>query len=330
MLITQEKTNIKYLLIVVILAVFAGGTIIGTSKMMDQYYQQPSSQQIQSVKDETADWKTYTNEIYDYSFKYPPEAIISEVSLGDFVMDYRENYEKYTGKICITVRYKQAQLYISAPENKDNRYAYCPFPGLGIGEQFSSKSISESISIAGKIYTAKGSEIIFKKNGLHDEFLYLRVENETNFFYSVIGAKSETEILNQKAIINQMLSTFNFLDQNFSGTIEGSLGYPSEGIPADMKVCAENIKTKEQYCTSTHIENSKYKYGKGYKINLPPGDYYVFATLLSLGDYKAYYSEFVTCGIKVGCSSHDPIKVTVADGEIIENIDPQDWYKTNP
>ena len=112
-----------------------------------------------------------------------------------------------------------------------------------------------------------------------------------------------------------------------SGFIEGSLGYPSELIPPELKVCAENILTKEIYCTEDHIEDTKYTYGKGYKIEAPIGDYYVYAMLPDQEDNKAYYSEFIACGLKTDCLSHEPIKVTVKKGETAENVDPQDWYK---
>lgn len=111
------------------------------------------------------------------------------------------------------------------------------------------------------------------------------------------------------------------------GTIEGSLSYPSESIPEDMKVCAEDIVTTKQYCTDTQIPDQKYTYGEGYKIEVPASSYYVFATTKIMGDYKAYYSEFVTCGLSVDCLSHQPIKVTVEAGQTTSNIDPQDWYK---
>ena len=45
------------------------------------------------------------------------------------------------------------------------------------------------------------------------------------------------------------------------GVIEGSLSYPSDFIPP-MRVCAEDINTKEQYCTTEHIKDSKYIYGQ--------------------------------------------------------------------
>ena len=114
-----------------------------------------------------------------------------------------------------------------------------------------------------------------------------------------------------------------------TGIIEGSLGYPSDFIPEEMKVCTEDVHLKKQYCTEKHIQGEKYTHGIGYRIEVPTGDYYVFATLPSWGDYRAYYSEFVTCGLKVDCPSHKPIIVKVKANEIISNIDPMDWYGTS-
>lgn len=108
------------------------------------------------------------------------------------------------------------------------------------------------------------------------------------------------------------------------GTIEGSLSYPSEGIPP-MNICAEDINTKKQFCTTEHLKNSKYLYGEGYKISAPVGNYYVFATVGKLGDYRAYYSNF-QCGNGKG-TTHDPIMVEVKTGETISGVDACDWYK---
>ena len=112
-----------------------------------------------------------------------------------------------------------------------------------------------------------------------------------------------------------------------SGTIEGSLSFPSEGIPADLQVCAETLIGVQFECTSTHIQDSKYTYGSGYKFELPPGKYYVYAQVPSFNSgYKAYYSEFVTCGLSINCSSHKPIEVEVSAGATVTGVDPQDWY----
>jgi hypothetical protein len=111
-----------------------------------------------------------------------------------------------------------------------------------------------------------------------------------------------------------------------TGTIEGSVGYPGEGIPENMKVCAENIDTADEYCATGLLNGSQYTYGKGYKIEVPVGSYYVYAQVP--GDsYQAYYTEFVTCGQDVSCPSHDPILVEIeSSGDTVSSIDPQDWY----
>ena len=120
-----------------------------------------------------------------------------------------------------------------------------------------------------------------------------------------------------------------------SGVIEGSLSYPSDFIPPDMTICAENLATKQIYCTHKHLKAKKYQYKVGYKLTVPPGDYHVYAYLPDPArygagfpkDYRAYYSEFIKCGQTADCKSHAPIVVRVKSGETISGIDPQDWYK---
>ena len=110
------------------------------------------------------------------------------------------------------------------------------------------------------------------------------------------------------------------------GTIEGSMSFPGEGIPDYIEVCAENQSTKEVLCTSKRLNNPKYSYGIGYMLDVPAGAYYVYA-LDPNKNYKAYYSEFVTCGLSIDCSSHELILVEVKAGETISEVDPQDWYQ---
>lgn len=109
------------------------------------------------------------------------------------------------------------------------------------------------------------------------------------------------------------------------GTIEGNLTYPSEVIP-DLTICAEEISNPaNQYCTKELISDTKYSSGRGYKLDVAPGKYYVYS-YFSDPTYKAYYSEFVTCGMDVSCPSHAKIVVTVNDGDHLTNINPNDWY----
>jgi len=116
------------------------------------------------------------------------------------------------------------------------------------------------------------------------------------------------------------------LEEPDLAVIEGSLGYPSEFIPP-LEICAESLDGPNEHCTYEHLEGAQYTYGEGYKIEVPAGEYQVYAKLLNPDDdYKAYYSDFVTCGLDIECPSHNPIAVTVEAGETVKNIDPIDWY----
>lgn len=119
------------------------------------------------------------------------------------------------------------------------------------------------------------------------------------------------------------------LIQGDSGIIEGSLSYPSEGIPDNMLVCAENQSSHDQYCTSKKITGSKYLYKVGYKIQVPVGQYTVYSALPGQPNYKAYYDEAVTCGLNAHCTSTKPIVVDVMTNQSLQEVDPIDWYNMN-
>ena len=114
--------------------------------------------------------------------------------------------------------------------------------------------------------------------------------------------------------------------------ITGELSYPSDFDFPEMIVCAEAVNSKSIHCTDKRLQNRRS--GKfTYKLRVPAGSYYVFATIVNgrepaedvLG-YKAYYSEFVKCGLSVNCPSHEPVKVTVRAGQTLGGINPGDWY----
>lgn len=130
--------------------------------------------------------------------------------------------------------------------------------------------------------------------------------------------------------------------QTPQGTITGTPSYPSEGLPADEKVCAVNItNTALVYCdnigqrqtkptcsvTDTNCQNPPLV---KFSIKVPAGEYYVYATAeKELPNYKAYYDQFAACGNSVNCSAEGHkqyIKVAVTANAVIDNVDPSDWY----
>ena len=118
-----------------------------------------------------------------------------------------------------------------------------------------------------------------------------------------------------------------------AGVMEGSLGYPSEFIPEDMVICAENTATGQKHCTDRHLKGKKYTYSVGYRLTVPPGDYVVYAYLPNPArhgatwpsNHRAYYTEFVKCGMTENWPSHKKIVVRVQPGQTVTGIDPQDW-----
>ena len=114
--------------------------------------------------------------------------------------------------------------------------------------------------------------------------------------------------------------------------ITGELSYPSDFDFPPMIVCAEAVDSRRIHCTDKRLQNRRS--GKfTYKLRVPAGSYHVFATLVNgeepaedMRGYKAFYSEFVRCGLKVDCPSHAPVKVTVRAGQTLAGINPGDWY----
>ena len=117
-----------------------------------------------------------------------------------------------------------------------------------------------------------------------------------------------------------------------TAVITGELSYPGDFDFPRMIVCAEAVDSRRVHCTDKRVQNRRS--GKfTYKLRVPVGSYYVFATLVNgeepaedFQGYKAYYSEFVKCGLKVDCPSHDPVKVTARAGQTLTGINPGDWY----
>jgi hypothetical protein len=112
------------------------------------------------------------------------------------------------------------------------------------------------------------------------------------------------------------------------GIVEGAMAYPGEKIPKEVHVCAENVETGELHCTDKRRRSKQYASGYGYRLRLAPGGYLFFSTPpAGLEGYRAYYTEFVTCGLNAAlCLSHIPLGVKVQAGERYEDIDPIDWH----
>ncbi len=113
-----------------------------------------------------------------------------------------------------------------------------------------------------------------------------------------------------------------------NGKISGKLTYPSDYIPPDMVICLESA-------TQTVCSNSKNKGGfvfsvnpatARYSVSLSPGSYYIYAKTKEMVGEKAYYNQFVKCGMSVDCKSKAKILLVVKAGKTISGITVGDWY----
>lgn len=128
-----------------------------------------------------------------------------------------------------------------------------------------------------------------------------------------------------------------------NGKITGKLTYPSDYIPTTMVVCvyAADGSANDRYCSSDKASNLT-RAGFAFRLNYrtasyqvqhPAGSYYLYATfpkgrapVADYENYKAYYNEFVRCGMSVDCPSKRKIAVSVRAGRTTGGITLGDWY----
>lgn len=110
-------------------------------------------------------------------------------------------------------------------------------------------------------------------------------------------------------------------ENNDAGSISGTLGYPSEYIPA-MRVVAFDIYSDAYYFVDTVVNQSEFEI-----TDVPAGTYQVVAYLLDQEPHVGGgYTEFVTCGLSAECTDHSLIDVLVYPGMETFNINPLDFY----
>lgn len=136
---------------------------------------------------------------------------------------------------------------------------------------------------------------------------------------------------NQSAVENTGISQTVNEDTNKEevvamGTIQGSLTYPSDYIPANLEVYATNLETNKEYVTKVHLTGGEYEYGVGYSLDVPAGRYYVYGILSDRPDQRAYYDQHIICGIKVECTDTAKVEVKVEAGQKTADVMVGNWW----
>ena len=112
-----------------------------------------------------------------------------------------------------------------------------------------------------------------------------------------------------------------------SGQIEGIVDFPdSESFPQSLMVCAQDISDMAIYCRNNFDKKNK----SPYVLQVPEGSYQVFSSIREFGSYRAYYNEFVKCGMTKECKSKKPIIINIKAGSTAKEINPIDWLSFEP
>jgi hypothetical protein len=108
-------------------------------------------------------------------------------------------------------------------------------------------------------------------------------------------------------------------DAGSTGSIAGSLSYPSEFIPP-LRVVAFRTDINQYYYVDTFENQGAYQID-----NLPVGTYHVVAYTMD-GGLAGGFTQAVPCGLSVDCPDHTLIDVPVNAGGVSTGVDPGDWY----
>ncbi len=109
------------------------------------------------------------------------------------------------------------------------------------------------------------------------------------------------------------------------GTIEGSITFPAEDLPDGFTVVAEEVATGREFATDQIIYDSKYRFGVGFIINVPPGNYYLYAFEPDAADFKAYYDEHMQSDFEI--NSYEKIVVPVMEGQQFADVLVGNWWR---
>lgn len=113
-----------------------------------------------------------------------------------------------------------------------------------------------------------------------------------------------------------------------SAAVTGPVLFPGCAPPDDLQVCAATTPGAAPVaCTSARPRHGQ----EGYRLQLPPGSYVVYARSPSVqAGLRAYFSNAVLCGLSVECKDHAPIQVHLRPGQVRRGVAPADWYGDPP
>ncbi len=226
--ITQGKTNLQFVSIVIILGVLVGGGILGyyywwiaglEARLGELEVRLPEAQplEVKIPADETADWKTYRNEEYGFGVRYPPSwSFDAKKALSVNLPDQSRNFIQVNISNGVKGRQDEsmsrcqpriAAIVYQIGKLRDNQKNFEEFvnfqienPERGPPPVVKPKLIPATI---GGHNALKIEEVV---DNCEAEFYYVDQDADN---YTTISFIVEEN--NDKLVIDQILSTFKFL-----------------------------------------------------------------------------------------------------------------------
>jgi len=201
-LIVQGKTNLKYILIVVIFAIFAGGGILTY-----QYWWLPKQETPPIAPDETAGRQTYRNDEYGFELKYPMDwSHLSDVMSEWFSKKFVKDSNTF---VC--------RFGVATIENFDNymkeaAYLNSEMTNITINDI---PAIKIKLSASAQSQGQYGTYLIKREDGGKFSFEISTSINKLNG-QTYYGTVNDANCLN---IFDQILSTFKFIPSSEAAKI---------------------------------------------------------------------------------------------------------------
>lgn len=127
------------------------------------------------------------------------------------------------------------------------------------------------------------------------------------------------------ALVGFLVPSFTLVE---NGLIAGHVHYPACVPPADLQVCAVPVEGGEVVCTN-HFDSAGGELA--YLLEVPAGRWLVYASAPdTMPGVKAFFTEAVRCGLSVRCADHTRVPVVVRPGQLVDDVDPDDWFDQEP
>lgn len=258
--------------------------------------------------DPTAEWKTYRNEKYGFSFQYPSNFSYKEKA-------YTKNNN---GIFAYTlVELADAKAFIPEPIGQPAIMFY-----VSETTDQSLLKLDESYGVLKTIIVGGAEATVYGLRGCQqscDQIVRFTRGSLTYEFSEQYTSKDS----NLETTLNQILGTFKLTNQQISkteaGSITGKLCYPSDHVPSG-KVTAKNRETSETFSINYEWDGNT-RDNPTYSMSLKPGNYHV---RFEVGSLVEYYTDVANCYFTSGgCSQTQPqplLTAVVKAGQTVANV----------